>query len=255
MWVQSIHTLQERPRWHWYVQGVLSARADAIVAPSAAVIRKMEGYGPVPCPTVIPNGIDVARFEGAEALAVSDRPWPMGAWVVGYVGRFDPVKRLPLLIRGARELMRRDSELQRRLHLALVGYGPMEGELRRVVGELGLEGRVHFPGATKAPERWMKSFDVFCSPSAAEGFGLTLVEARAAGLPVVACAAAGVVESLDEAIWIPAEGTVGDVAGGLERAWKRRGNVVQGVVGQRFSEQLMIERYEEQFLKWMSAGI
>ncbi len=111
-------------------------------------------------------------------------------------------------------------------------------------------GRVHFVGATKAPERWMKSFDVFCSPSAAEGFGLTLVEARAVGLPVVACAAAGVVESLDEAIWIPAEGTVRDVAGGLERVWKRRGKctLVQGVGGTGgLLEQLMIEAaYEEQ---------
>ncbi len=128
VWVQSIHTLQERPRWHWYVQGVLSSRADAIIAPSGAVIRKLGAYGPVPCATVSPNGIDVARFAGAEAIPVGERPWPVGAWVVGYVGRFDRVKRLPLLMRGARELMRRDSELPgERLHLALVGYGPMEG--------------------------------------------------------------------------------------------------------------------------------
>ena len=142
-----MHTLQERPQWHWYLQGFLSSQANAIIAPSWSVIRKLEAYGPVPCPTVIPNGIDVARFERAEAIPKSERPWPADAWVVGYVGRFDPVKRLPLLIRAVKELMRREPALRQRMHLALVGYGPAESELRRLASdELGLQGRVHFPG-------------------------------------------------------------------------------------------------------------
>ena len=82
-WVQSIHTLQERPRWHWYLQGLLSGFADSFVAPSRAVIQKLQGFGPVPRPVVIPNGIDVQRFRHAQPVPEGERPWPRDAFVVG----------------------------------------------------------------------------------------------------------------------------------------------------------------------------
>ncbi len=43
--VQSIHTLQERPGWHWGVQGVVSGYADAVVAPAGAILERIGRYG------------------------------------------------------------------------------------------------------------------------------------------------------------------------------------------------------------------
>jgi glycosyltransferase involved in cell wall biosynthesis len=67
----------------------------------------------------------------------------------------------------------------------LVGYGPEETRLKALVKTLQLDAQVSFPGPTNTPENWYKSFDVMCLPSMVEGFGLTVVEALAAGVPVV----------------------------------------------------------------------
>ena len=206
VWVQSIHTVQEEPEWQWLVQGMIGRYADAVIAPAAAVIKKLHDYGPVPRPTVIPNGIDVRRFH--DAVAVEEVPWPKGVRVVGYVGRFDPVKRLGLLVEAMGMLPG--------VHLAMVGYGEEEGRLRGLAKRLGVEDRVHFVGATKEPERWYKVFDVFCLPSAAEAFPLSLVEATATGVPVVACGTAAVRETISEARWVSEEADAGEVARAIE---------------------------------------
>ena len=241
-WIHSIHTLQERPRWHWYLQGVLCQFADGFIAPSRAVIHKLEGFGPVPRAQVIPNGIDVARFQDAPAIPMERRPWPEDALVVGYVGRFDPVKRLPLLMEGCALLIKRQNASEA-LHLALVGYGPQERELRHLGKELGITERVHFVGATNEPERWYKTFDLFCSPSPAEGFGLTLAEAASAGIPVIACRTAAVLETLEDAIWLPEDADALDVARAIEGA----GRVKSRSNPEKYSLAAMIERYASYF--------
>ena len=132
---------------------------------------------------VIANGIDVDRFVEAKPFAARELPWATGPRVVGYVGRFDRVKNLPLLLRSFARIA---GENAGKYRLALVGYGSEEAVLRRMAVTLGISELVHFPGATRVPERWYKSFTCHCLPSTAEGFGLTLVEAMAAGIPVVA---------------------------------------------------------------------
>ncbi|HVS73666.1 MAG TPA: glycosyltransferase [Phycisphaerae bacterium] len=175
--VQGIHTLQRRPRWHWRAIGWAVKFADAMIVPSGAVLERVRRYGRVREGVVIPNGIDVERF--ARAVPVERVPWPEGAKVVGYVGRFDVVKNLDVLIRTV-------ERMGDGVHLALVGYGAEGERLQGLAGELGIGGRVHFVGATGEPERWYRRFDCVCSASEEEGFGLMLVEAMAAGAPVVA---------------------------------------------------------------------
>jgi glycosyltransferase involved in cell wall biosynthesis len=219
-WVQSIHTLQRKPRWHWYLQGILSSFGDALVAPSRAVIDELERYGPVPRPTVIPNGIEVAKFYHAEPMPPDQCPWPPGSVVVGYLGRFDPVKRLDLLVRGAASLIARDGGSSR-LRIALVGYGPQEGALWRLARELGITRNLNVIPATTLPERWYKTFSVFCMPSSAEGFGLTLAESLCAGVPIVACDTSAVRATLESGagvFWLPQDPTPRDVAASLEAA-------------------------------------
>jgi glycosyltransferase involved in cell wall biosynthesis len=184
VFIQSIHTLQERPQWHWVLQGMLSPYADALIVPAQPILDRIARYGSFQRGRVIANGIDVGRF--AKARAPREVPWPTGGAVVGYVGRFDPVKNLPALLRAFAALRGGEREDRGGARLALVGYGPQEEALRRLATSLRIAPRVHFLGATDVPEKWYKSFSVLCLPSAVEGFGLTLIEAMAAGVPAVA---------------------------------------------------------------------
>jgi glycosyltransferase involved in cell wall biosynthesis len=74
------------------------------------------------------------------------------------------------------------------VHLVIVGAGELAADLRSSVVDLGLENRVHFTGEIPAPDvqSWLKSADAFVFPSLWESMGLAVVEAMAAGLPVIA---------------------------------------------------------------------
>jgi glycosyltransferase involved in cell wall biosynthesis len=267
LWVQSIHTVQEKPRWHWWVQGMIGQAADAIVVPSHAVLRKLKRHGAVPRGSmVIPNGIDVQKFASATAIPPEDQPWPRDAFIIGYLGRFDPVKRIDLLIEAVAQLVARGDRFSR-LHAALVGYGPQEEELRELAILRHVADRIHFPvsdgpglGGTREPERWMKTFDLFCSPSPAEGFGLTLLEARAAGLPVIACGTEAVQEALgaDDSgvIWMPEECGAHALAQMLEgaiTATRRCAAPADVLAG--WSVEKMVERYAGWLEEVAAAGL
>lgn len=293
-YVQAIHTLQDRPRWHWWVQGWLTPRADGFIVTHPAILEKIPGArrgADRGRQVVIPNGIELERFGQAEAASWPDstsshevvfstpilsnhtpatpgespRKPPAEARVVGYVGRFDPVKRLDRLVK-AFAIVRRNCSFGNKLHLILVGYGVGEAALRQQVQHLQLADWVHFPGVTATPERWYKLFDVMVLPSEVEGFGLPIVEAWAAGVPVVAVdspavrylveqcelggesrgiitvAKAGSAEMLAEKIQ--------EVMENIDGCWGRdfRAQVSRKMSAKAFSEATMIDRYMK-FLK------
>ena len=80
--------------------------------------------------------------------------------------------------------------------LAILGSGPLEPETRRLVGELGLDDAVALPGRTDIRD-WLERADVFVHTSRWEGFGIVLLEAMLAGLPVVATRVSAVPEVVD----------------------------------------------------------
>ncbi len=106
--------------------------------------------------------------------------------VIGYLGRFVPEKGLLTLIKALKHI----EALPWRC--VLVGNGPLEPQIRALIVELGLTGRVIFPGYvphTDAPA-WLSMFDVLALPSETqanwkEQFGRVIVEANACGTPVV----------------------------------------------------------------------
>ncbi|MFG2477304.1 glycosyltransferase [Streptomyces fagopyri] len=159
------------------------------VAVSPTVADRLRRWGvPGPRIEVVPNGIDVERFRFDPALRARTRRrlgLPEGAYVVGGVGRLTAAKRFDVLIRAL-------AELPPDHWLLLVGGGTEESVLRRTAQRAGVADRVLFTGERPTgglPGADLPSLtaamDVLASPSAEEAFGLAVVEAMAAGLPVL----------------------------------------------------------------------
>jgi sugar transferase (PEP-CTERM/EpsH1 system associated) len=139
---------------------------------------------------LIANGVDTERFrpraEGREGEE----------FVIGTVGRIQDVKNHKGLV-DAFALLRALLP-QRRLRLAIVGDGPLFDALQRQVRDAGLEDAVWLPGSRTDIPELMRGFDVFALPSIAEGTPVTILEAMATGLPVVASKVGGIPEVVDD---------------------------------------------------------
>lgn len=107
---------------------------------------------------------------------------PEGAWVIGNVGRLHPDKDQATLIRGFALALR---ELPADSLLAIMGSGPLDGALKTLAVQLGIADRVRFLGQVPDGRRYFKAFDVFALTSDHEPFGMVLLEAMAAGIPIV----------------------------------------------------------------------
>lgn len=141
---------------------------------------------------VVRNGIDTRRFSdpsgGAEVRKTLHIP--LNAPLIGTVGRLAEVKCQDLLIRGFSRI--RLSEP--RAHLLLVGDGPLRGQLETLAKSLGLADCVHFAGYQSDPARFLQAMDLFALTSRSEGMPLCVLEAWAAGIPVIASRVGGVPE-------------------------------------------------------------
>lgn len=115
-----------------------------------------------------------------------------------FVGRFDHVKGLPLLLEALAILAGHDSLL----HLDLVGDGPERADLETMVGELGLMERVTFHGYHSQAElrKDYAQADIFVMTSFAEGIPVVLMEAMAQGVPVVAPRITGIPELVEDGV-------------------------------------------------------
>ena len=167
------------------VNPVLARWPARLYAVSADLKRHMVAEGfPAQRLDVIYNGIAAgerpkrAQRESARlALGV-----PQDAYVVGTVGRLDPVKNLSSLLRAHGALVRDHPDAR----LVIVGDGPEFGALQAEAGSLGLGGAVTFTGYRSDVRAIMPAFDVYANTSTYEGVSLTILEAMAAALPVVA---------------------------------------------------------------------
>jgi sugar transferase (PEP-CTERM/EpsH1 system associated) len=138
------------------------------------------------------NGIDIGRFTDPidkfhlrQSLGL-----PLECTIIGTVGRLSEIKRQDLLISAFAAVRRRAPDA----HLLVVGDGPMMADLRSLAASLGLAHCVHFPGYQAQTHQYLQAMDIFALTSRSEGMPLVLLEAWAAGLPVVASRVGGLPE-------------------------------------------------------------
>jgi glycosyltransferase involved in cell wall biosynthesis len=148
-------------------------QAQAIVAVSQQVAAGIQQRSPHIQPAVIPNGItlqSVVIATSRAALGIAS-----DAWLVGAVGRFVPLKRFDLLLDAVAKL---DADRHIKLHLLLIGYGPLEQQYREQIQALEIADKVTLLINRPAAD-YMHLIDVFVQPSGLEGISLALLEAMA----------------------------------------------------------------------------
>jgi glycosyltransferase involved in cell wall biosynthesis len=152
------------------------------------------------------NGIDTKRFSigSIDVLKARKRlEIPESAnFVFGTVGRLSPVKGQGLLINAFAEVLLKCKGT----FLAIIGEGALKENLLRTVENLRIDDRVQFLGFRKDIPKVLKAMDAFVLPSLSEGLPLSLLEAMASGLPVIASRVGGIPEVLkqgDEGIMVP----------------------------------------------------
>jgi glycosyltransferase involved in cell wall biosynthesis len=197
--VHTVHNLADREiEWYgrWvhrlaFWRGVLPV---AIAREVAESIRRVYGVDKFP---LIPNGIPVDtfrspsidrdRWRNREGFAPSEILFVCVAWL-------RPQKNPALLL----ESFRRGPALDPRAHLLLVGTGPLRSELERQILVSGLQERVHLLGIRADVPEILNAADVFVLSSDYEGNPLSVMEAMAAGKPMICTAVGGVPELVED---------------------------------------------------------
>jgi glycosyltransferase involved in cell wall biosynthesis len=146
----------------------------------------------------VPNGVDTDRFVPADPDSREDRRADLGInpgeFLVLFVGRFQPEKQPLAVVRLAEAVRSRGNE---RVRFAMVGNGELKAETEAMVSELGLADRVLL-FKHQDPLPFYQAADLLVMPSLYEGFGLVMLEAMAAGCPVLRTRTGGFAEVIEE---------------------------------------------------------
>jgi glycosyltransferase involved in cell wall biosynthesis len=241
-----------RTRLLW---GLAGSFADRFCCVSDEIAEAVRAYGTVAHQkvSVVPNGVDTAAFASTEDRDSLRRSLgiPRDVPVIGTVGRLNEVKSQDLLIRGFANI----ATVNSMPHLLLVGDGPEFQRLRQLAADLGISDRVHFTGYQARPDRFLHLMDIFALTSRREGMPLAILEAWAAGRPIIASRVGGVpgivteghtgmlFDSGDEAALTHAMTHI--LANPLEA--RRLGEAGRDYVRSRYDLRVMADSYEQHY--------
>jgi glycosyltransferase involved in cell wall biosynthesis len=191
---------------------------------------------------VLQNGIDLERF----AFAGADTTGP-----AVLVARLAPEKDVATLLHAAERVVRERPDFR----LEVAGDGPCRGELEALRDRLGLGAGVRFLGAVRDVPGLLARARLFVLSSATEGISLTLLEAMARGLPVIATAVGGNPEVVagETGLLVP-PGDPDALAGAILSLWAQPATILgMGQAGRRrveehFDVRRMVAAYEAMYL-------
>ncbi len=206
----NMFSAPKRRVFRW-IETRLAKRTTRMIAVSAGERDTMVNAHVIPAERVrvVPNGVEPGGWQTAEAYAPSELGLDASAQIVLVVGLLNSAKGQDLAIRA---LAAEPLAARPRVQLVLAGHGEDLPALQALANELKLTDRVHFLGWRDDIPRLMASSDVVLLPSRWEGMPYVVLEAMAAGKPVVATRVDGardLIESGETGYLVP----VGDVPG------------------------------------------
>ncbi|MDE2028323.1 MAG: glycosyltransferase family 4 protein [Candidatus Omnitrophica bacterium] len=186
-----------RPRWF---RKAFPCWGKGVIAISKPVVRHLSEDFHVPQDRIhwIVNGVDLKRFAPADDVQrrLVRQEWKIAGNtpLIGIIARLSDVKGIDVLIRAMPRVLKEMPGAR----LMIVGQGPEEAHLKKLAVDLSLSGEVFFRNTINQTNRILPAFDVFAMPSLMEGLGLSVMEAQACGVPVVASAVGGLVDLIED---------------------------------------------------------
>ena len=141
---------------------------------------------------VVHSGIDLSKYQSSTPPRIlhEELGLPATTKIVGNLSALADHKDYPTFIRTAAAVLASDPNVQ----FVIAGTGPEEKKIKKMIRDLKLEDNIHILGFRDDPVTVMQSLDVFLITSVTEGLGTIVLEAFAAGVPVVATRAGGIPE-------------------------------------------------------------
>ena len=246
----------------WVNRALIRKLTHRFVAVSADIRQRLQKYEGLDAKQVevIYNGVSPPDLiTPAERTRLrAEMGFSQRDFIVGTVGRFDPIKNLPMLVSSMAIAAGKVPSLRG----LLVGDGPVFAEVRQQVEREGLSDRVRLTGYRSDARRLVQCFDLFVLSSFSEGTSMALLEAIAAGVPAAVTAVGGnpeIVENGESGWTVPSEAVpaLADVLIQAAQDGERRQRFAQ--VGQkrfeeRFSMAGMMRAYRNCYAELLAAG-
>lgn len=163
---------------------------NLVISPSDGMKKILHGLDVKSPIAVVPNGVELENYLNATPLLRADFGYDQGNIIFVYVGRLGPEKNLDLLLQAFNGV----AQAFEHARLLILGDGPFREELENIASSLGISDRVRFEG--QVPYDGIPSYlamcDAFVTASVTETFGMSVVEAMGAGLPVLGVDSVGV---------------------------------------------------------------
>ncbi len=187
----------------WLMKNISAVAAyfhDRVITLSSRDHELAKAFAPPNKLALIPNGIDPAfydeRARAREFLSRHlERDLTPNTLVIGTIAELTPNKGLKYLIHAAGLMARRVD--RNRSIIVIIGEGKERASLEQMTRVRGLSDMVYFAGFIPEAARYLRGFDVFVAPSVKEGLPYAVMEAMAAGLPIVASDVGGIPDLID----------------------------------------------------------
>ncbi|MFL6566463.1 MAG: glycosyltransferase [Burkholderiales bacterium] len=200
--VATVHNVYTRSKIHRRLLNRLLAHATArVIAVSDEIRGDLIAQDRIDARkvVVIHNGIDVRRVESTLTHAQARARLGIGEneLALGCVARLEQQKGHRFLLEACAAL-RQDAEVGPRLRLLVVGDGRLRGDLETRAGALGLASSASFLGTRQDVPDILRALDIYVMPSLWEGLSIAMLEAMAAGLPIVISDVSGAAQALGD---------------------------------------------------------
>jgi glycosyltransferase involved in cell wall biosynthesis len=239
-----------RPAWvRWFVRKTL-LRCDRFVVVSDCLKHKLPAWIPADRVDAVPNGVEVP-----DQMPVRQRA--DGMVRVLYLSNLEPAKGWRVMVESARLLCQEFPHLEFVLH-GKPAFGETTESIEADIVLDNAAGRISYRGPAYAGEKWRAyaEADIFCFPSFNEAFPLVILEAMAAGLPIVATNVGAITDALEDGaggIVVPPQDASSLAAALRKLIADQKLRIRFGLFNRnRFKAQYTLDAYQRRWLTWLS---